>query len=189
CDAVRLQGRGEARYRAREDRSERNVRIAGHRREGADVARIDSLARERAAGAPREDELPFRPRGVELLSGHLRAVAELRVTRPEVDAGRERLVRVVLGDAPDAPAPRPDRAQADLLRDLLRGQGLQLGHLEPLPQRRAVAASEAGRRVEAEHDSDLAHRDARVRERGDPPPKDVAYVPAAGERPHSPDPR
>src|SRR5207237_5339654 len=122
-------------------------------------------ARERAASAPGEDELPFRPRGVELLSGDLRSVAELRVARPEIDAGRERLVRVVLGDAPDAPAPRPDRAQADLLRDLLRGQGLELAHLEPLPQRRAVAASEAGRRVAAEHDSELAHRASRRRYR------------------------
>ena len=37
-----------------------------------------------------------------------------------------RLVRVVLGRAPDGPAPRPDRAQAELARDLLRGQRLQL---------------------------------------------------------------
>src|SRR2546423_7802580 len=119
-DPVGFERRGEARNRAREDRGKGDVRVAGYRGQRADVARVDAFARERAARARREDELPLRTRRVELAPGHLRAVAERRVAGPQVDAGRERLVRGVLSDAPDAPAPPPDRAQADLLSHLLR---------------------------------------------------------------------
>ena len=71
------------------------------------------------------------PRGVEVLAGEVRAVAQLRVARPEPDAGGRLLVRVALADAPDAPAPRPDGRDGELLGDLLRRQRLELDDVEP----------------------------------------------------------
>ena len=159
----------------------RDVGVTRDRRQAADHLRLDDLAVHLAAGARREDELALGARRVELRPGNLRPVAELRVAGPEVDAGGERLLRVVLRRvlAEDRPAPRPDRPQPELLGDLLGGERLQLRHLEPRAELGVLAAAGAGRRVEAEHDPELARRDAERRVRRDPLPEQRPQRPAA----------
>src|SRR5207253_9351873 len=120
-DVARLERLERARNGARVDGREGDVGVAGHRDERLDVAAPHRPALNRAADAAGQDDLPFGPRGVEVLAARLRPVAKLRAPRPEVDAGGRRFVRVVLGRAlpEDTPPPRPDRAQAELLRDRL----------------------------------------------------------------------
>ncbi len=165
-------------------RREGDVDVSGHGREPADRAPVEGFALNRAARAGREHDLSLVTGLVESLRRDLRAVAELRVARPEVDAGRRRLVRVVLGRglAPHRPAPRPDRAETELFRDLFRGKRLQLRDLQPREQRRVLAPTRARRRVEAEHDPELARRDAHRGVRRDAVAEERPQRPAAGER-------
>src|SRR6185312_10841545 len=90
---------------------------------------------------------------------------------------------VTLADAPGGPAPRPHRSQADLARDLLRGQSLQLRHLEPGIARRALTPPRASGRLEAEHQPELAGGQPRRGELRDPLAEEVAQRAAALDRP------
>src|SRR5215831_5763884 len=79
------------------------------------------------------------PRAVEAAPGDRRRVAEARVTRPEVDACGGFLRRILRHPGEPRPAPRPDRVEPELARDLTRGQSLPFDDAEPA--RRAQAAA------------------------------------------------
>src|SRR5207244_9138658 len=133
----------------------------------------------------REDELPLGTRSVKALAGSRRTVAEPRVPRPQVDAGRARLVRIVLARhrRPLRPPPRPHGAEVHLLRDIARGQNLPLHGLEPRLRSEPLSSPGAFRRLEADEDAELRDRNADPREVQDPVPKRLAQCAVAEDGP------
>ena len=128
------------------------------RREPADRAPVEGFALSRAARSARKHDLPLVAGLVESLaarpSGRCRASGRAprgRRRPPSACPGRSRASL-----APHGPAPRPDGAETELFRDLFRGERLQLRDLEPREQPRVLAPARARRRVEAEHDPELA---------------------------------
>ena len=126
---------------------------------GGDVP-AERIPVHRAARAAREDQLTVRQVRVETRAGQRRAVAELRAARPEVHAGVRGLVGVALLRRPRRPAPGPDARETHVARDLLRGEHLELRHLEPRPRGlQAFTAARSLRRVEPEHQRQPRGRD------------------------------
>ena len=94
--------------RARDERGQRELAVARHLRERGDARGRQRRRSVDAARARRRFELPRLRVGVELAAEDRRRVAEARVARPQPDAGRVRLVRVVRALVALRPAPRPD---------------------------------------------------------------------------------
>ena len=135
---VRVRARDGARVGSGEGR----LRVLGHPRDRRRDVPADRVAVDRAAGPLRKDQLAFGQVGVQRGPGLPRRVAELGVPSPEVDASVGRLVRVRLGGRPRRPAPRPDRAEPQLLRHRARREYLELRQLEPLARRLEVLMRE-----------------------------------------------
>src|SRR5205823_8170394 len=113
---------------------EAELRVAGHSGDRFDrTPRHGADAGDPTADVARQVELSLGTRGIEALARRLRAVAQARIARPEVDARRGRLVGIVFARRRLVlrPAPRPDPVETQLLGDLLRGEGLELHGLEP----------------------------------------------------------
>src|SRR5206468_310964 len=138
-----------------EQGAEGGVPIPRERLERAERPGADRTEALRAAdGAVREENLSRGQRVVEARAEHPRRVAQLPVPRPEPDAGRLRLVGINLPLVPLLPAPGEDRAQPDLLRDVLHGERLPLDDLIPGGGGlEAVAAADSSMAQEAEHEA------------------------------------
>ncbi len=123
-----------------------------------------------------------------LLPEHPRRVAEAPRPCPEPDAGSLRLVRIHLPLVPLLPAPGEDRAQPDLLRDVLDGERLPLDHLVPGRSRpEAVTTADSLVAEEAEHETDPGRRDPHGGDRGDRVAIALAQEPVAEDRAERPD--
>ena len=119
-----------------------------------------------------------------------RRVAQRRVAGPEVDARGERLVGVGAGRVERAPAPRPDRADAQLDRDLLGCERVELHELQPgVARLETLAAARARLRVEAEDQTEPLAEDAEAPEAPERPAHRRAQLAATEHRAERVDPR
>ena len=133
----------------------------------AAVSAVSSAGRERAAGVAalqrrREIERTRGQVGIEAGDGRGRGVAERRVARPQVGAGRGLLVGVGAARRRERPPPpRPDGREPELARDGEAGLRLELDDLEPRRRRLQPRPAAVGvTRLEAEHQPDARGRDA-----------------------------
>src|SRR5262249_61119072 len=85
--------------RALEERAERQITVTGDARQARERRNRDRPTVELALDAAREGDLPGSQRLVEACACSTRAVAELLVARPQIDARRSGLVRITLGVA------------------------------------------------------------------------------------------
>src|SRR5262249_10501267 len=90
---------------------------------------------------------------------------------------------------PPPPPPRPEGPPPPPPRNKPRRQGLPLDRLEPGLQRELLAPARALRRLEAEEEPELRHRDADLREVEDPVAERLPQGPVPVDRPAPPDER
>ena len=161
-----------------EQRRVRDLAIPRHVRDARELAASEQPPRRLALRSAGQDQLTLGQRCVEPATGHLRPCTEAVVSRPEVHAGRRRLVGIAIGRRPLAPPPGPDRGQRDLAADLLDREHLPLDRVEPGARGLQVLAAALARvRVKSEEDPDLRHGDPDRRQIGDSLAEGIAQRP------------